>query len=1429
MSGDLSAKDSPTNGVFPPICEPEASMSFGEPLHVSVTRGTSRFESIQRSLSKQSSMVDEEATAGSAFDLMTWLTGRQQQQGPPFSTRVGLAFDELSVFGDNVRDRHIATLATPFWKLIKAARNGFGVTEMFKKTPEEHRLLLNKMSGVVEAGEMLLVLGRPGSGCSTLLRVLGNRRKTYRQIDGNVSYGGLTPDEVDKRYRSQVAYCAEEDYHYASLTVRQTLDFAIQCKMPSSSVLEDRAGYKAEFLDALLDMYGLTGCADTIVGDSEIRGVSGGERKRVSIAEQMAAGASVDIWDGSTRGLDSSTALDYVRSLRITTDVLHKSTIASIYQASDDIYKLFDKVMVIDNGRQLYFGPSNEAVAYFEALGVQKPLRQTSSDFLTGITQLNERRVAPGFEDRVPRSAEDFERVWQASTQRTLVTQQVAEFESQVQNDKRSTIIREFVDRTKMGAGSSSLRKRSRYSTTFMYQTAQLLRREMRVLWGSRVEHMLVIFTYAVFAALMALTFLRISDDSSGVRIKGALLFMVLSFVALTEESGVASAMTNRRVLAKHKRLTLFHPAALSMVQSAIEIVLTIIKCAVFASEVYFATNLTRTAPAFFTFTLILTALGTCMTAFFRLLGNGMPDIDTGLTVSGITLLFWIMLSGYMQTTAQMHGYFRWISYIDPLTYGFKALMANEFKGLELKCTGASLVPSGPGFDDVAHQVCTLPGARPGELFVQGRDYLAQALQIYVDDRWKHFAAIIGFWALFVIASALVVEFVEFGASSHSINVYKRRRPRVNLATEDLVAESSKLSQSTEGNTASGSTLTWKYINYAVPVKGGSKQLLDNVSGYLKPGTLTALMGASGAGKTTLLDALSQRKTIGTLRGEMLMSGMPLPRSFRRSTGYAEQQDVHASLITVREALRFSAYLRQSALVPDAEKNEYVERVIYLLDMGGIADCLIGEPESGEGISLEERKRLTIGIELVSRPKILFLDEPTSGLDAQASYNVVQFLRRLAGEGLTILCTVHQPSSMLFEQFTSLLLLARGGQAVYFGELGEDAQTMLGYFERCGAPKCPPTANPAEYILSLAGNTDIDWPQMWRESPELDTVLAELDHMNQSSRAHGLPSDLGDNRQFARSYWYQIVCVTRRMLLVYWRNLDYQLTNFILQAVAALCIGLAYLGLNDSASHLVNKANALFLAACLNIFITNQVVPEYLRQKRLYRRESSTNQYGSLAFTVSAFVTELPFLIAACTLFVVVYYWAAGLNTAPDRVGFFYLSYIVLGIYSMSLGQTIASISTSESMAAMLSPVCTTVFALYCGILVPYSLLPGVWRYTLYWLSPYRYWLESIVSNELHSAPVRCRANELFVFDPPANTTCLEYAGKWVSQATGYLQNPDATLACNYCQFKVGDEYYRTLDWNFGNRWRNLGILFAFIAANIAIGAVVIRLIKSKR
>ncbi|KAJ2306332.1 ATP-binding cassette transporter snq2 [Coemansia sp. RSA 2705] len=425
-------------------------MLFGEPLHVNVSRASTRFETIQRAHSRQleSPSREEEEQAGEnlGFDLRKWLRGRQQAAGPPFAKRAGLSFKDLSIYGTDVSNKHIATLITPFWKLIKGVRTGWGIPAMLSGHGSK-RQLTHSFSGLVREGEMLLVLGRPGSGCSTLLRVLGNQRKTYTAIEGRVSYGGLSPEEIEKHFRGEVAYSAEEDTHYPTITIRRTLEFAIECKTPSTKVLANPKRYQQDVLDMLLDMYGLRNSADNI-----LMRASGGEKKRTSIAELVATGAAVEIFDNSSRGLDSSTALDYARSLRIGADVLQKTIIATLYQASESIYELFDKVMVIDEGRQLYFGPTTEAVAYFEALGVKKPARQTTSDFLSGLTQMNERQTVPGFEDSAPITAVDFEQRWLASTQYQDVHAELDAFEAQVEQDDRGQELRELVNVSKMGA-----------------------------------------------------------------------------------------------------------------------------------------------------------------------------------------------------------------------------------------------------------------------------------------------------------------------------------------------------------------------------------------------------------------------------------------------------------------------------------------------------------------------------------------------------------------------------------------------------------------------------------------------------------------------------------------------------------------------------------------------------------------------------------------------------------------------------------------------------------------------------------------------------------------------------------------------------------------------------------------------------------------
>ncbi|KAJ2517731.1 ATP-binding cassette transporter snq2 [Coemansia sp. RSA 1939] len=1426
----------------------EADMSFGEPLHVSVSRGTSRFRSIQRTYSKSLSLDEEEEAAaggggsgasGSAFDLSTWLTGRQQQQGPPFAKRVGLVFDGLEVYGDNVSNRHIATLATPAYKALKLAAHGFGIAKLFSKE-QTHRQIIRGMSGVVADGEMLLVLGRPGAGCSTLLRVLGNRRKTYKRIGGTVSYGGLSPQEVERHYRGEVAYNQEEDVHFPTLTVRKTLEFAIQCKMPSSRMLADRAGYQREFLDTLLDMYGLKGCADTIVGNAFLRGVSGGERKRVSIAEQVASGASVDIWDGSTRGLDSSSALDYVRSLRITTDSLHKATLVTIYQASESIYQLFDKVTVVDDGRQLYFGAANAAVAYFYALGIEKPARQTTSDFLTGVTQLHERRVRAGWEDRVPKTAEEFEAAWKASAEFAALQSEVGTFTQQLAQDGRGGEIRAFVDQTKMGsAGHNALRKRSPYTTTFLFQATRLLRREWEILLGGWAELAFKAVYNAAFAIIVGTLFLRLPATTAGAFTRGGVLFFALLFNSLTAQSEIPKSITGREVVYKHKAFAMYHPAALSIAQTVVDIPFMLLQIVVFSCILYFATGLERTAAQFFIFLLYLFSGCLCLTAFFRLIGNMSPNIDVAHTLSGICLLFMILLVGYMQPPRSMHPWFKWIYWINPLAYGFKALMCNEFRHLQLECTGTNLVPSGPGFDSIDNQVCTLQGARPGVPYVLGRDYLEDGYEFYIKDQWRNFVAVVAFWGFFVIAIALVMEFVEYGNTGYTINVFKRRPPAVpQVAIDEAKDGGGSISDtSSKNNNAPSDELilantifTWRDMDYTVPVKGGQRKLLDHVSGYIKPGTMTALMGASGAGKTTLLDALSQRKTIGKLEGEILMNGTTQPKSFRRITGYCEQLDVHNPYATVREALRFSAYLRQPASVPDSEKDEYVQRVILLLGLESISDCLIGDPDSGEGISLEERKRLTIGLELVAKPKILFLDEPTSGLDAQSSFKIVHFMRRLAAEGQTILCTIHQPSALLFEQFDRLLLLVRGGHTVYFGDLGADAQTLIKYFENNGAQKCPPTANPAEYILDVVGSkssTGIDWPQVWDDSAEKISNLAEIDRINQLKQNNGSAQHTEDDSHvFARSHMYQIKLVTRRMFVMYWRNLEYNMTRLALQVICALVVGFTFYNLNDGSKDLQNKVMAIFECSVLSILVINQVQPEFLRQRQYYGRETSTNQYGWRAFAFAIIVTEWPFSFVANTLFFASFYWTVGLNSISDRIGYFYFTYIILGVFSLTLGQAIASFAPNDIVAAMFNPIFTAMITLFCGVTIPYPQMPKFWRSWMYWLSPYLYYIEGVITNDLHGSKVVCRSDEFYVFEPPSGQTCSEYAGDWASGAIGYINNPDDSSSCQYCPYKVGDEYFTSLNWSFTHRWRNVGIMFGFIVFNIAFTSLMIKIYK---
>jgi ATP-binding cassette subfamily G (WHITE) protein 2 (SNQ2) len=308
--------------------------------------------------------------------------------------------------------------------------------------------------------------------------------------------------------------------------------------------------------------------------------------------------------------------------------------------------------------------------------------------------------------------------------------------------------------------------------------------------------------------------------------------------------------------------------------------------------------------------------------------------------------------------------------------------MENEFSRIDLTCTAESMVPIGPGYDDVASQVCTLPGSIPGTNVIAGSDYMKSGFSYDPGDLWRNFGIIFVIIAAFLIANAALGEYITFGTGTDVAKVYVKPNKDRKRLNKTLIERRDRRRYSGEAqgsklHIASKAILTWECLNYVVPTPAGKLRLLNNVYGYVKPGELTALMGVSGSGKTTLLDVLAARKTIGVITGDILVDGIKPGIAFQRGISYAEQLDVHEPTQTVREALRFSADLRQPIDVPQTEKYAYIEEVLSLLEMEDLADAIIGE--LGAGLSVEQRKRVTIGVELAAKPELLlFLDEPVS-------------------------------------------------------------------------------------------------------------------------------------------------------------------------------------------------------------------------------------------------------------------------------------------------------------------------------------------------------------------------------------------------------------------------------------------------------------------
>ncbi|OJJ30431.1 hypothetical protein ASPWEDRAFT_121427 [Aspergillus wentii DTO 134E9] len=1294
------------------------------------------------------------------------------------------------------------------------------------------RTILDDFTGCVRPGEMLLVLGRPGSGCSTFLKVLGNQRNGYESIEGDVHYGGTDSKTMAHKYRSEVLYNPEDDLHYATLTVRDTLSFALKSRTPDKSSRipgETRKEYQQTFLSAIAKLFWIEHALGTKVGNELIRGVSGGEKKRVSIGEAMVTKASTQCWDNSTRGLDASTALEYVQSLRSLTNTANVSTLVALYQASENLYNLFDKVILIEDGKCAYFGPTRHAKAYFERLGFVCPPRWTTPDFLTSVSDQHARQVKSGWEDRIPRSADDFQKIYRRSDILKETLADIEDFEEDVKSQEQEK-----------EAARQSHPKRN-YTISFYKQVAILTHRQFLIMFGDKKSLFgkwgLLLFQALIVGSL----FYNLPPTSGGVFTRGGVMFLILLFNALLAMAELTIAFDSRPILLKHKSFSFYRPSAYALAQVVVDVPQVFIQVLIFDLVVYFMANLSRTASQFFINYLFIFILTMTMYSFFRALGALCASLDVATRITGVAIQALIVYTGYLIPPWKMHPWFKWLIWINPVQYAFEALMANEFYNLDIKCEAPSIVPDGPNAV-ASHQSCTIQGSDPDQLIVRGASYIEAAYTYSRAHLWRNFGIIIAFFILFVALTMLGMEIQKPNKGGSAVTVFKRgevprevedafnnkERPKdietgeKNAAVSDVSKTGSDSSdEKVQGIAQNTAIFTWQHVNYTIPYENGQRKLLDDVQGYVKPGRLTALMGASGAGKTTLLNTLAQRINFGVVTGSFLVDGKPLPRSFQRATGFAEQMDIHEPTATVRESLQFSALLRQPKEVPLQEKYDYCEKVIDLLEMRQIAGATVGK--TGSGLNQEQRKKLTIAVELASKPELLlFLDEPTSGLDSLAAFNIVRFLRRLADAGQAILCTIHQPSAVLFEEFDDLLLLKSGGKVVYNGELGSDSKTLIDYFEQNGGKKCPPHANPAEYMLEVigAGNPDYkgqDWSEVWAKSKECKQLSEDIEAIINSRRGRQGEEKKSDSREFAMPLATQIVTVTKRAFVAYWRSPEYNIGKFMLHIITGLFNTFTFWHLGNSYIDMQSRLFSIFMTLTIAPPLIQQLQPRFLHFRSLYEsRESSSKIYSWTAFVTSAILPEFPYSIVAGSIYFNCWYWGVWFPRDSFRSGYTWMLLMLFELFYVSMGQFIAAFAPNELFASLLVPTFFTFVISFCGVVVPYFALPRFWQSWMYWLTPFHYLLEGFLGVAVHGVPVRCVDREESRFTPPPGQTCQEYAGPFADQKGGYVREVAGGM-CSFCQYSNGDQFAASFNVFYDHKWRNYGIFFGYVIFNFAI------------
>ncbi|KAA3470541.1 pleiotropic drug resistance protein 1-like [Gossypium australe] len=1257
---------------------------------------------------------------------------------------IEVRFEHLNVEAEAyVGNRALPTMFNFSVNIVKGLLSNLHILPSGKKPLP----ILNDVSGIIKPRRMTLLLGPPSSGKTTLLLALAGKLGKDLKFSGRVTYNGHGMEEFVPQRTS--AYISQYDLHIGEMTVRETLAFSARCQgvgpryemLAELSRREKEANIKPDpdidiymkaaalegqeasvVTDYILKILGLEVCADTMVGDEMIRGISGGQKKRVTTGEMLVGPARALFMDEISTGLDSSTTFQIVNSLRQSIHILNGTALISLLQPAPETYQLFDDVILLSDGQIVYQGPRENVLDFFKYMGFKCPKRKGVADFLQEVT-----------------SKKDQEQYWTRIDEpySFISVKEFAEaFQSFHIGQKLGDDLAIPFDKSKSHPDALS---KDKYGVPKKELLKACLSRELLLMKRNLFVYVFKMFQLIFIGFITVTIFLRIEMHRDTITDGGIFmgaLFFILVTVMFNGFAELALTILKLPVFYKQRDL-LFYPSwAYSLPTWILKIPISILDATLWVLMSYYVIGFDPNVGRFFKQYLLLLCLSQMASALFRLMAGVGRNIIVANTCGSFAMLAVLVMGGFVLTRDAVKKWWIWGYWISPLMYGQNAIAVNEFLGKSWR------------------QVPPNSTEPLGVLILKSRGIFPEARWY-----WIGVGALIGYCFLFNFLFTLALKYLDpFGKPQAVISketlaekIASKPREKVDLSSRgegSSVGSVNDANQSRKRGMAlpfEPLSMSFDEIRYAVDMPQEMKaqgisedrlELLKGICGAFRPGVLTALMGISGAGKTTLMDVLAGRKSGGYVKGTIKISGYPKKQeTFARISGYCEQTDIHSPHVTVYESLLFSAWLRLPPEVNPESKTMFIEEVMELVELTSLREALVGLP-GVNGLSTEARKRLTIAVELVANPSIIFMDEPTSGLDARAAAVVMRTVRNTVDTGRTVVCTIHQPSIDIFDAFDELLLLKSGGEEIYMGPLGHHSCYLIKYFEEInGIPKIKDGYNPATWMLEITSAAQeealgVNFADIYKNSELYRRNKALVKEL--SSPAPG-SKDLYFQTRYSQSLLTQCMACLWKQYWSYWRNPPYNAVRFLFTTVIGLLFGTIFWDIGSKRTREQDVFNSMgsMYAAVLFIGFQNcaSVQPVVAVERTVFYRERATGMYSALPYAFGQVVIELPYVLVQTAIYGVIVYAMIGFQwTAAKFFWYLFFMYFTF-LYFTFYGMMAVAVSPNHNIAAIVSSAFFAIWNLFSGFIIPRTRIPIWWRW-YYWACPVSWTIYGLIASQ---------------------------------------------------------------------------------------------------